>query len=65
MAARVFRILCLISILALAMVKGAPDHHKGVALYAWDGEELILIKVDPSGQLYALLMGDYDGTPTA
>ena len=47
------------------MVKGAPDHFKGVALYAWDGEELILIKVDPSGQLYALLMGDYGGTPTA
>ena len=46
------------------MVKGAPDHFKGVALYAWDGAELVLVKVDSSGQLYALLMGDADGTPT-
>ena len=46
------------------MVKGAPDHFKGVALYAWDGSKLVLIKVDSSGQLYALLMGDAAGTPT-
>lgn len=47
------------------MVQGAPDFTKMVALYGTDGTQLRLVKLDADGQLYALLMGDFSGTPTA